>query len=222
MIDSLKGLLHMIIEDKRHTSNDEFKFDENLIDKLSKESYIYSVKPMDDSYLDIKLKVNSEPFVSYLGDPSRLCHYILKNYMTENYDLVIEQIFNRIKRYGKFINIDFNRFTKLKMNITLAHDYKSIENISSLGLHYSVLLRTDKFYSVHTDINIVFEGESVYDFNFTQGDFATLKMVVNYNDLNVFFLKFIEAYRNEIAEKLDVDSSTDVEKLLILVDMILT
>lgn len=46
-------------------------------------------------------------------------------------------------------------------------------------------------------------------------------MVVNYNDLDSFFIKFIEAYKNKFARRLGVQRSTETAQLKTLVDMVL-
>jgi len=180
---------------------------------------IFNIQPMNHSRLEIKLQENQKPFFYYIGDPSIISRYILTQYMKEDYDVFLQSIFHKIKNYGKFLNIDFNSFTKINMNITLANDYQSIKDIISVCLVYRILIRTHQYYAIHTELTIVFEGESLYDFNFTQGDYATLKMVINYNDLNGFFLKFGEVYRTDIAKKLELPVSTDMNQMLILAEM---
>lgn len=194
------------------------EFSHFILDNIVEFS-IFNTKPMDNSHLAITLKHDQVPFVSYVGDPSIISRYILKPYIKEDYDIFLQKLLKKIKNYGKFINIDFQRFTKMHMNITLADDYQSIQDIDSFDLVYIMLIKTYQYYQVKADVSIVFNGESVYDFKYTQGDYATLKMVINYNDLDGFFIKFAESYREEISKKLGVEYSTDMLKMLALVEM---
>jgi hypothetical protein len=204
--------------------------DKNILTAIAEESShfildnvvefsMFNTKPMDNSHLAITLKHAQAPFVSYVGDPSIISRYILKTYIKEDYDIFLQTILKKIKNYGKFVNIDFQRFTKMKMNITLADDYQSIQDIDSFDLVYMMLIKTHQYYQVKADISIVFNGDSVYDFKYTQGDYATLKMVINYNDLDGFLMKFAESYRDEISKKLGVEHSTDMWKMLALAEM---
>jgi hypothetical protein len=220
----------MTNEVKIHEIDNLLNIDKNILTAISEESShfildnvvefsMFNTKPMDNSHLAITLKNDQAPFVSYLGDPSIISRHILKPYIKEDYDILLQTIFKKIKNYGKFIGIDFQRFTKMRMNITLADDYQSIQDIESFDLVYIMLIKTYQYYQVKADISIVFNGESVYDFKYTQGDYATLKMVINYNDLDGFFMKFAESYRDEISKKLGVEHSTDMWKMLALAEM---
>lgn len=217
-------------EAKIHEVDNLFNIDKNILTAIAEESShfildnvvefsIFNTKPMDNSHLAITLKHDQAPFVFYVGDPSIISRYILKTYIKEDYDIFLQTIFKKIKNYGKFVNMDFQRFTKMSMNITLADDYQSIQDIDSFDLVYIMLIKTHQYYQVKADVSIVFNGESVYDFKYTQGDYATLKMVINYNDLDGFFMKFAESYRDEISKKLGVETSTDMLKMLALAEM---
>lgn len=217
-------------EARIHEVDNLLNIDKNILTAIAEESShfildnvvefsIFNTKPMDNSHLAITLKHAQSPFVSYVGDPSIISRYILKTYIKEDYDIFLQTILKKIKNYGKFVNIDFQRFTKMSMNITLADDYQSIQDIDSFDLVYIMLIKTHQYYQVKADVSIVFNGESVYDFKYTQGDYATLKMVINYNDLDGFFMKFAESYRDEISKKLGVETSTDMLKMLALAEM---
>lgn len=209
----------MSTDAKPYRINKAFNFDERLLEEFSKESCIPLVRPVGIFHLSIKLKEDQEPCVDGIGYPALICRYILKDYIKEDYDIFLQTILNKIKNYGKFVNIDFQRFTKMSMNITLADDYQSIQDIDSFDLVYIMLIKTHQYYQVKADISIVFNGDSVYDFKYTQGDYAILKMVINYNDLDGFFMKFAESYRDEISKKLGIEPSTDMLKMLALAEM---
>lgn len=206
-------------EFKPYKVNDAIYFDENLLTEFSKESNIPIVQPLGNFNLAIKLQKDQEPCIHDIGYPAMILRYILKDYLKEDYDVFLADLFDRLKRYGNFINVNFNRIVKRSMHITLATGYQSIKEISSFGFKYEISTRNWTYDTVETDIVIVFEGESFYNLTVNKKKVTALQMVINYNDLNGFFIKFFERYKNRFAKKLGVQSSTDLEKMLLLVDM---
>jgi hypothetical protein len=206
---------------KPYTLNAEYDFDERLLEEFSKESSIPLVRPFGVFHLAIKLKENQEPCVHGIGYPALICRYILKDYITEDYDAYLQSIFAKMKHYGNYVNIQFHSQTKKTMSITLADNYSSIKDITAISFDYAIHLRDKKHLYPTAEVTIVFEGESAYEFSIEENNKPHIKMIVNYNDLDGFFIKFIAAYKNKFARKLGIQRSTDIAHLKTLIDMVL-
>lgn len=211
----------MSTDAKPYRINKAFNFDERLLEEFSKESSIPLVRPVGIFHLSIKLKEDQEPCVDGIGYPALICRYILKDYIKEDYDAYLQSIFAKMKRYGNYVNIQFHSQTKKTMSITLAENYSSIKDITAISFDYDIHLRDKKHIYPDAQVTIVFEGESIYEFSMDENNEPHIKMVVNYNDLDNFFIKFIEAYKNKFARKLGVQRVTETAQLKTLVDMVL-
>lgn len=83
--------------EKHYNINKLFKFDEQLLEDFSKESAIPLVKPIGIFHLAIKLREDESPCVDGIGYPALICRYILKDYMKEDYDFYLQNIFAKMK-----------------------------------------------------------------------------------------------------------------------------
>lgn len=205
---------------KPYTLNDKYDFDESLLLKFSEESSIAIIPPFGEFNLSIKLQLDQESCVTGIGYPNVILRYILQEYMKEDYDLFLTVIFKKIEKYQKFINVKSKSLIKREIYITLANHYSSIKDISSFGISYNNTPKDWQF-GIDTDVIVIFEGESFYDLYYMNGKLSKIEMIINYNDVNGFFIKFFEAYRNKFAETLGIPETTDIKHILSLIDMIL-
>lgn len=212
----------MTVANKNYTIHDPINFDEQLLKDFSIESSIPLVPPLGAFHLAIRLKDGQFPCVDGIGYPGLICRYILKDYMKEDYEIYIQDVFKKLNYYGNFVNIYFNDARKSSIGITLSDNYTSIKEIASIHFDYEINFRDKKYYYTKTsEIYIIFKGESCYDVITDSNNQTKLKLVINYNDLDGFFIKFIECYKNKFTKKVGVQRNTDTTKLKYLVDMIL-
>lgn len=207
--------------EKNYRVNPNLNFNEELLDAFTQESGIVFDAPLGNFALTIREKDNKEFNVSNIGNAGIICRYIMKDYMAEDHDLFLVEIFQKIRRYGRYINLDFQRLTKKSINIELRNNYQSIKDINSLTFEYDIELKSRTRYQTETTIKIGFNGESCYDFNVISGASARLNININYYQKNDLFIQFIEAYKARFAKKVGVSQKTETEQLKTLIDMIL-
>lgn len=200
-------------------------FDEELLISMSKEASIKLVPPIGPLSLSIKLCQEKDPCVSNIGYPGQFVRYILKDYITEDFEYLLIKIFNKIKKYGRFINLGFYAFSKQSMNITLKENYKSLKDIMSLELGYDISSKYDNdshSRSIKTELVFVFDGHSSYNLKLIGNEDGVLNIVLSYTDIDGFWLRFLEAYKKDFTDKLGIDEDTDIQYVQTLIDMSLT
>lgn len=200
-------------------------FNEDLLISMSEEASIKLVPPIGPLSLSITLCQEKDPCVSNIGYPGQFVRYILKDYIAEDFEYLLIKIFNKMKKYGKFINLGFYSFSKKSMNITLKENYKSLKDILSLELGYAISSKYDndiRQRDIKTELIFVFDGRSSYNLELIGKEAGVLNIVLSYTDIDGFWLRFLEAYKKDFTDKLGVDEDTDIQYVQTLIDMTIT
>lgn len=200
-------------------------FNEDLLISMSEEASIKLVPPIGPLSLSITLCQEKEPCVSNIGYPGQFVRHILKDYIDEDFEYLLIKIFNKMKKYGRFINLGFYHFSKKSMNITLKENYKSLKDVMSLELGYAISTKYDNDIhqrDIKTEVVFVFDGHSSYNLELVGKEYGVLNVVLSYTDIDGFWLRFLEAYKKDFTYKLGIDEDTDIQYVQTLIDMTLT